>query len=148
MKSVPIVKWGKDHWSLLAFIECLCVDFKGVVSDNHRRNMRCNSRRHPGYGYWPMGERKWNPAHGSRLKGYFDKNDPALRLGPHDDWDCVEDFEAAGVLENHGTGMNPVFALTTLGQTLVAELRRHKQNKGNFADFNPTTMPTKVAVLA
>jgi len=137
MKSVPMEKWGKDHWSLLAFIETLCVDHKGAVSDKHRRNFRTNSKTHPAYGYWPMGERKWNPAHGSRLKGYFDKNDPKLRLSQHDDWDCVEDFEAAGVLENQGSGMNPVFVLTPLGQTLTSQLRIHKQDGGHFATFDP-----------
>jgi hypothetical protein len=143
MKPVPITKFGKDHWSMLAFIETICVDFKGSVTDRHRQSFRTNVRRHPAYGYWPAGERKWNPAHGTRLKGYFEKNDPKLKLSGHDDWDCVDDLEKAGILDNMGTGMNPTFVLTPLGQALAAELRRHKQNKGNFADFNPTMMPAK-----
>lgn len=39
--------WGRDHWSTLAFIETLCVDHHGGLSDKHRRNMRCNPERHP-----------------------------------------------------------------------------------------------------
>jgi hypothetical protein len=141
MKPVPIKKWGKDHYSLLALIETLCVDLKGVVSDKHRRSFRTNIKRHPAYGYFPLGANghKWNPEYGSRLKGFFEKQDPKLRLNQHDDWDCVEDFENAGVLENKGSGMNPLFVLTPLGRALAAELRAHKQGGGNFAGFTPTT---------
>ena len=140
MKPIPITMFGKDHFSLLALIEILCVDFQGLVSDTHRRSFRVNLTRHPGYGYFPMGVNghEWKSSYGTRLKGFFDKKDPKLQLKGHDDWDCVADFERAGLLENKGTGMNPVFKLTPLGQSAVAELRKHKQGGGNFADFNPT----------
>jgi hypothetical protein len=149
MKSVSINEFGKDHWSLLAFIETLCVDFKGLVSDMHRRNFRVNLTRHPGYGYFPMGTdgHQWKSTYGSRLKGFFDKKDPKLQLKSHDDWDCAEDFERAGLLENRGTGMNPVFKLTPLGQAVAAELRKHKQDGGKFADFNPTAAGKKVLAV-
>jgi len=150
MRPVPINKFGKDHWSLLAFIETLCVDFKGTVSDKHRQNFRINIRRHPGYGYFPFGTdgHQWKPSYGTRLKGFFDEKDPKLQLKVHDDWDCVEDFENAGLLENKGSGLNPVFKLTPLGQTIAAELRRHKQDGGNFADFDPTVSQRTPALVA
>ena len=84
---------------------------------------------------------EWEKEYGTRLKGFFDKNESQLQLPLHDD--CVSDFEWVGLLENKGTGMNPVFVLTPLGQALAAELRRHKQNGGTFADFDPTVVQSK-----
>lgn len=132
VKHVPLEKWGKDHWSLLAFIEHLCVEYKGCLDDKRRRNMRCNERRHPLCGYM---HGQWQPSYGTRLKGYFEDN--KLQLPTHDDWDCSEDFEAAGLLENHGSGINPVWKLTPKGLEMSARLRAHKANGGNFSSFTP-----------
>ena len=126
--------WGKDHWSLLAFIEHLCVDYKGCLDDKRRRCMRCNEGRHPGCGYLHSA---WQPTSGTRLKGYFENNAYALQMPTHDDFDCTEDFEAAGLLENNGSGINPVWKLTDKGLEMSARLRAHKTNGGNFSSFTP-----------
>ena len=81
MKPIPITMFGKDHFSLLALIEILCVDFQGLVSDTHRRSFRVNLTRHPGYGYFPMGVNghEWKSSYGTRLKGYSIQSDmPAI----------------------------------------------------------------------
>lgn len=132
---LPMEVWGKDHWSLLAFIECLCVDQKGVLDDKRRMNMRCNPARHPMHGYFPRGDVPWKPDYGSRLKHYF--QDKAHQMPEHDDFDCAEDFEHAGLLENNGTGINPVWKLTPKGLEITAKLRAHKANGGNFSSFTP-----------
>lgn len=132
VKHIPIEKWGKDHWSLLGFIDYLCVDYKGCLDDRHRRNMRCNEKRHPGCGAIST---EWKPSYGTRLKGFFD--DLAQQLPKHDDWDCSEDFEAAGLLENNGSGINPVWKLTQKGLEMAARLRAHKANGGIFSSFTP-----------
>ena len=36
---VPMVQWGKDHWSVFAYLECCAVDNKGIINNQH---MRCN----------------------------------------------------------------------------------------------------------
>lgn len=148
MKRVPVQKFGKDHWSLLAFVEILCVDHKGAISDVNRQRMRTNIKRHPGHGYFPLGTEghEWKKDWGTRLRGYFEKRDSKLRLNQHDDWDCLEDFENAGLLENKGSGLNPVLRLTPLGKALAARLRVFKQDGGQFAYFAPTEAEAVAAV--
>lgn len=128
-----IYEFGKDHWSTFGYAECRCVDDEGVPDRCH---MRCNIHRHPGLAHL----RDWNPEHGTRLKGFISPLDtPRLQLPDHDDWDCVEDLEAVGLLKWEGTGINPVFQLTEFGLLIAAELRKHKANGGNFAGFKPST---------
>jgi len=138
-KNIPVERWGKDHWSTLAFIEVLCVDYKGLLSDKHRRSLRCNPKTHPASGYW-LGKPRWEKSYGTRLKGFYTDNGkprPQLQLQSHDDWDCIEDMEAAGVLENNGSAINPMFKLTEQGLRYCAALRRFKANGGTFAKFDP-----------
>lgn len=126
MRNVPINEWGRDHWSMLAYVESRCVDNKGVLDLKH---VRCNQRRHPGLAL---------PQH---VRGTVDgvyQYSTRLRGGAepeHDDWDCFYDLEAAKLVEDIGTGANPMAKLTTLGKQLAAQIRRHKANGGNFASF-------------
>jgi hypothetical protein len=123
VRLVPMTEWGKDHWSLLAYVETCCVDAKGVI--DHRR-MRCNVERHPGLA---LSQHKPSAPYHYPTK---------LRDGvepEHDDWDCFYDLEAAGLIEDVGTGINPVAKMTTTGLGLVAALRAHKANGGQFSDF-------------
>jgi len=134
-RHLPMEVWGKDHWSLLAFIECICVDYKGVLDNKRRQNMRCNVARHPLLGYWPLGERPWQSGHGTRLKNYF--TDKSHQLPEHDDWDCVDDFEGAGLLVNEGSGINPIWKLTPEGLAITAKFRAFKANGGHYYQFTP-----------
>lgn len=68
------------------------------------------------------------------LKGLLGKDG---ELADHDDWDCVDDMELVGLLENIGTGTNPVFKLTALGRLVATQLRQHKMDKGTFRTFVP-----------
>jgi len=128
--SVPIEKFGKDHWSVFAYIETLCVDGHGVPDT---RRMRTDIDRHPGLTNWhPINRPDLNQKYPTRLKGM-------VELPNHDDWDCAEDLEEAGLIKNIGTGINPRYKLTEKGFTVASFLRKHKANGGCFASFTPKT---------
>ncbi len=126
MKTVPVIRFGKDHWSTFAYIETCCVDNGGRVD---LRRMRCNPERHPGLaGLSVMGmNRAWEPRWGTRLKEGI--------VADHDDHDCADDLEAAGLLENIGSGINPAFRLTAEGFQAAGLLRQHKAAGGSFSTF-------------
>jgi len=121
---VEMARWGKDHWSTLAYIETRIVDYSG---EPDRRHMRCDVDRHPGLGHHVEGAYD-GEKYPTKLWNWVELHD-------HDDWDCLEDAEAEGLLENVGSGMFPVFALSELGKKVCAALRAHKQNGGNFGEF-------------
>jgi hypothetical protein len=126
--SVDIKQFGKDHWSVFAYIESCCVDNGGIVNIRH---MRCDFDRHPGLAHMIIREK-----YPTRLKGYFEhKNDPAYIIKNHDDWDCAYDLEKEGLVRMIGTGVNPVYKLTALGKTVAGRLRAYKASGGNFATF-------------
>ena len=134
MRTVPMVEWGKDHWSLLAYVETCCVDTKGVL--DHDR-MRTNVLRHPGL-VGPRVAMIFNALVGSGTKPY--RYPTRLRNGTepeHDDWDCFYDLEAAGLIEDDGTGIHPVARMTPSGTQLAAEIRKHKSSGGSLFTFIP-----------
>lgn len=119
---IPIADWGRDHWSTFAYIETRIVDHKGVPQREH---MRCNNKIHGQFGH-----------RGGCSSLYPTK----LREGEatdHDDWSCLDDAEAAGLLENISTGLHPVYKLTERGFAVAGQLRRHKAGDGNFSTFVP-----------
>lgn len=138
MKTITISQFGRDHWSLLAYIETRTVDHKGVLDKNHLRikeEVDAAGRTYIG----PKHE--WNPDWGTRLKGFaIDKNyqeiDSSLRLPNHDDLDCFDDLENAKLIENLGSGLNPAAKLTKKGIEIASKLREHKATGGNFSDFS------------
>jgi len=144
-EPVPIAFWGKDHFSALAYVETRCVDFKGTVNNQH---MRADPKLHPGlcdarnYAEGYEGDapptRRGSKVPATRLKGGIAKEN-------HDDWSCLEDMEAAGLLTWEGTGLYPIFVMTTLGKAVAAALRAHKMDGGNFADFElPEELQAKI----
>lgn len=118
--TVPIGEFGKDHWSTFGYLESRCVDCGGVVAIE---KMRCDADRHPGLAH--MGCDKKYP---TILRG-------GRELSDHDDWDCVDDLEAAGLLVQVGTGVNPRVRLTGYGWNIAGCLREHKAGGRAFAEF-------------
>ena len=128
---IPMDKWGKDHWSTLAYVETRCVDHDGRLGI---RQMRCHPRLHR------------RLAHEGSMFGGM----PAptrLREGttvePHDDWSCVEDMIAEGLLTTEDEdaalcGESPRFVLTRKGSEVAGALRSHKAGGGSFATFAPS----------
>lgn len=130
LMPVPIEQFGHDHWSTFGYLETCVVDDGGVVD---KVRLRCIHARHP-YGAHRGGDATRYP---TRLRG-------GVELAHHDDWDCLEDFEAAGLCENNGTGTYPVFALTPLGREIAGKLRAHKARGGQWREFAwPETLEQK-----
>lgn len=133
MKTIPVEDFGKDHWSLLAYIKTRCVDYGGVLDIQHMRTKNgALSGQKSGSS---MG---WKPEYGTRLKGFWNKDGTTNQdrmILDHDDHDCQEDLEAAGYIKNKGTGLNPAVKMTRRGFKIVNLLEQHKAAGGNFADF-------------
>jgi hypothetical protein len=118
--TIPIERFGKDHWSTFAYVEARIVDWGGKI-DNTR--MRCDPSRHRQHAHIP-----WPQDYPTRLAGGD--------LQPkHDDWDCLADLVAAGLLDSVGAKETPRFKLTELGFRVTAALRKHKGSGGQFAQF-------------
>ena len=138
----PLSKWGKDHWSLLAYVECVCVDDGGVLRFN---KMRANPETHSLLSSGPL---RWKPEYCTRLAGFFEFEERAdtekaiaagYAIAGHDDWDCLDDLEAEGLVEVISLAWGTV-TLTAAGQELASKLRTHKSNGGMFATFKPETV--------
>ena len=118
--TIEINKFGKDHWSTLAYVETCNVDNKGVMD---RRRMRCNPDKHPLLAHTPQ----WSSSYSTILR------DGVLEDG-HDDWDCINDLEAAGLVEPISL-VNAIVLLTEKGKLVSAQLRVHKMGGGKFGNF-------------
>lgn len=119
-------QFGKDHWSTFVYVETLCVDNRGIPD---LRRMRCDPKRHPLLAHASMMGLPFDGGkYPTRLKG-------GVELRDHDDWDCAADLEAAGLIENIGSGMNPVFRMTTEGNRIASLIRVFKQHGGKYAEF-------------
>lgn len=145
-KRIPITFWGRDHYSTLLYIETLITDGRGDgYGRPHVARMRHESgrpRRGHGYdepGLGSVGSKRYP----SRL------GDDTALLG-HDDWDCVDDMVAEGVVvrENEdGNGRLPIVKLTAYGRACAASLREHLGNNGRrYAGFTPPERPADAPV--
>lgn len=135
----PVEKFSKDHWSTFAYAESCCVDGKDGVGQLALAKMRCNGTKRPLMG----ANARWQPSWGTRLMGFFDfpeRQNPdsaaaaGLQLLDHDDWDCVDDLEAAGFLEVLN-GTHGRVRMTSLGNQVAAAARKHKTEGKQYATF-------------
>lgn len=138
--TTPVSKFGKDHWSMLAYVETLCVDRKSGVGTIDPRKARCNEGSHPAKSFSPVA---WKQSFSTRLLGYFYFQERAdvdkavgagLQILGHDDWDCLDDLESAGFVEITSVA-NSFVRMTPDGLIASAKLREHKANGGMFAGF-------------
>jgi len=105
---VSIDKFGKDHWSLLAYLETRCVDHKGTVDKNHLR---------------------MNGKYPTILKN-------REKLENHNDLDCISDLEFYGFLRDELTETcGGIVELTDLGIKTAQQIRIHKSKGKTFATF-------------
>lgn len=135
MERVARERFGRDHWSVLAYIETRCVDYKGTIERSH---MRCNVRTHPA-----LATQFSDGEHGRYFRQdkyrYPTKLIDGTTVDGHDDYDCFYDLEAAGLLKDLGTGVNPLAELTSEGKVVVERIRSHKADGGSFATFKDVT---------
>lgn len=110
-EPVPMVLWGKDHYSTFAYLETRTVDYKGTVDFRHMRGQRGVVSKYP-----------------TRLE-------LGVELAGHSDWDCLDDIEDAGLIVNAGSGINPLVQMTEKGCLVAAALRAHKAAGGHFGNF-------------
>ncbi len=118
--------WGKDHWSLLAYLECRAVDHRGHVD---MRPMRVNSVKR---GFTNGASERWKPEYGTRLK------DGSIPNPDHDDIDVFQELEAAGLVQNPATDLNPCVQITPVGFEVVHLIRQAGAAGGRYKDFNWT----------
>lgn len=128
--GVPMTNWGKDHWSVFLYIEDICVNsvVNGIGKPDLRR-IQCNHNRHPGLVNWNY-HRVDGAKYGIRL------HDGTEMPGPdYDEWDCIHDLECYGLIQTLGTGINPLFRMTELGNFLASDIRDHKTKGGMLRTF-------------
>ena len=136
--KVKIHQFGRDHWSLLAYIECCCVEHQPL----DKRKLRCNSKKRPIHN---VNGFEWGEGSGTRLRGYDPRRNKKKNFLPsHDDWDCLDDLEAAMLIKTTSE-MNAIVELTPLGINLSHLIRKHKIAGGNIASFLPPEVPTRLA---
>jgi hypothetical protein len=95
--SIPPVepaRFGKDHWGALAYVEARTVDHSGTIAHAH---MRCHAKRHPVM-LTAKGGFLAATGDGSRYPTILADGGT---LADHDDYDCLDDLVAAGLLEVH-----------------------------------------------
>lgn len=134
-KPIPMARWGKDHWTTLAYIETRCVDHKGKP---HAPHMRSEPGR-PIRGHFrndTEGNEMFAPQENSG-KRYATRLNDGHDIFGHDDWSCAADMEVAGLLLWEGTGMYPIFKLTPLGYKIAGLLRQHMAENKPSARFMP-----------
>jgi len=116
-------EFGKQHWSLLAYLETQVVDKRFPIDFRH---MSCNEKKRGINNGAPFGwENKWSTANN---KG------EQLILG-HDDIDCFEELETEGFIKNNGTLLNMCPELTDKGWKCISQIREFKGKGGNYIDF-------------
>lgn len=103
IERLPPERWGWDHASNLLYIESRCVDAGGVVSPAQLNRAEEGA---------PPSRLKFGPT----IEG-------------HDDWCCLADMEAAGLLQNHG-GVR--FTMTDRGWRIAGLLRRARSNSDDW----------------
>jgi hypothetical protein len=139
MKKVKVSNFGRDHWSLLAYMESLCVDsLKNGVGEIDKRRMRANEKRHPLHAVnIKHGIGPWQKCFGTRVAGYWDSMGKPVKkrqVAGHDDWDCLNDLEAADFLEVLSEA-NGFVVMSEKGMKVAAELRAYKAKGGMFSGF-------------
>lgn len=128
---LPMNVWGKDHWSTLLYLETCVVDQQGIVNNNR---MRCNPRLHREFM--------------STMPGATQSDEYPTRLADgvqhgHDDWSCLEDMVAAGLLTASWRQQSSrVFGscearveLTDAGWRIAQRLRKYRAEHGKYVGF-------------
>lgn len=138
--TTPMGLWGKDHWSLLGYVESVLVECKRFELGQDAR-MRMNEatlnnmRIHNPNPKRPTGKQSlaiaMRPEHGTRLK------DNQVLIN-HDDLECLKDFADTKLIDLKAEDLRPgaFLSLSDKGQKLSYAVRKHKAGGGNFANFD------------
>jgi len=128
-KRVSIEDFGKDHWSLMGYIGCR-IDSNPVPDARNfgvldSMNLRDKTRLH------------WNPTYGTRLSGFWTDEGVNVerQLPDHDDFDCLDDLEAAGVITRISQTEILKVAFTSEGLHIYSALTKHKASGKHYSKF-------------
>lgn len=136
--AVPIQFFGKDHWSLLGYIgSCASHGGNSGVASLDKERLRCNPSTHQIHAVSARINRNWDQSYGTRLAGYWRKDntiDKSCQLPEHDDWDVLDDLEAAGIIDVIGEA-NALVAITPAGLRVYGALCAHKAAGKNYSEF-------------
>jgi hypothetical protein len=125
--AIPSGMFGKDHWSTFGYI-AHCVVTRG--GEPQRNKMRVDPSVHL--------------HHAHEANRYFpDKRYPTVLRGGvqvdgHDDYDCAEDLEEAGLIVDVGTGLHPCWLLTERGWRVWEEIQRAEVARVRWSQFQPS----------
>jgi hypothetical protein len=148
---ISIDQFGRDHWSTLAYIDCVMIDCAGFQVGFDAR-MR-QGRRH----YRVMHEECPRPKRVgiSTAALVMDlEHSTVLRDGSkvagHDDWHCVQDLATAGIFTARVEDIQPgeTLHLSDFGRALANDLRAHKASGGSWKDFVPSLAALPVGASA
>lgn len=137
--SINIERFGKDHWSLLSYVEYICVNGCKGVGCIQRNKMRCNTSKHP---LLSTGI-DWRDSYSTRLSGFFEYPFNAdlekscatgFQVLGHDDWDCLDDLNDAGLIEIISL-TNCFVKMTEKGLDVSSKLTYHRTKGGNLSNF-------------
>lgn len=123
INTVPVEQFGEDHWSNLLAAEGAGRGYGGRLDPNLKR---CNKARHPE-------EFAARTTRGDWYRPTVLKDGTAV--AGHDDYDCLADLQAAGLLLRHG-GTHRV-TMTSLGLSVTAQLMGHMIDTDDFGSFDP-----------
>lgn len=138
---VPPERWAKDHWRTLAYIETVIVECGGFEVGFDPRMRQCRQHFRIMNKECPRPKRNDHPRigipmdseHGTLLSD-------GSRIGGHDDWHCVQDLAASGLIEQRPEEIEPgaILQLSTRGRVVANALRAYKASGGKYEQF---TMP-------
>jgi len=119
--------WGYDHASLLLYVEDMHLDHHGQLNVDYVRTNR--DSRPMEWAQRRDQDHQWRPGYGTRIAG------GERPCTDHDDWDCLEDFRLAGLLDYNGA---PEFqaALSDIGIEVAGELRKFRGRGNPVAEFD------------
>jgi len=121
--------WGRDHATLLLYVETRHIDHGGELNPDA---LRTNPKRHPheANARGDRGSIVWKSEHdGTRIVGGERPSEV------HDDWDCLDDMEEVQILLHTGP---PDFlsALSPIGIEVAGELRKYKGRQQPLDEFD------------
>lgn len=117
---IPENQFGKDHFSLLLYLETRAVDHSGnLIAEGEGRFSSIYRLREYNYG---------GTNYPTRLKGGVNADDE------HDDYSCLNDFIVAGWITQDDDDED-VIHLTEKGWNMAHQLRRWKADGKRIIDF-------------
>lgn len=111
---VPSRLWSRDHSQVFAYIAHCMLNRKGKLE---LRRMRAHVKRHPWAVYTGPFHTIPPTTSPTRLVGGI--------LADHDDWDCLDDFVSAGLLNRTGPENDSTFLFTNAGWSAWSKFERH-----------------------